>query len=334
MAGPASRARAAAAPRGTGAGAGPRRAPLGVTAALVLAAAVGVLLAGQARVNGALGEQAGTPFAGSVVSFVGGLAVVAVAAGASPRARAALRGPHRHPVRWWFWLGGLGGAFVVTAVAAVTPVTGVAVVVVALVCGQTAGSLVVDRLGLPPGGPRPLSAWRLAGAGLAVVALVLSSAGRLDAAPVLPVLLVVAGGVAVTLQQAVNGRLAVATGDARVGALGSYAGGAAVLVVGVGAAVAAGLLEAPDWPDEPGLYVGGPLGAGYIITAAALVGLLGVLRLGLATVGGQLVGGVLIDVVLPVDGVEVTAATVAGAALALAAAGVASRGRQHAPSAT
>ena len=98
---------------------------------------------------------------------------VAAALGAIPRALRALarraavvparrtgrRDVRRSPARW--------GA----------PEVGVALLSVALVCGQTAGSLAADGVGLSPAGRQPVTTGRVAGVALTIAAVVASALG-------------------------------------------------------------------------------------------------------------------------------------------------------------
>ena len=55
-------------------------------------------------------------------------------------------------LRWWQLLGGLGGALFVASQSITVATLGVALFTVCVVAGQTGNSLLVDRLGLGPGG--------------------------------------------------------------------------------------------------------------------------------------------------------------------------------------
>jgi transporter family-2 protein len=92
--------------------------------------------------------------------------------------------------------------------AAAAPEIGVALLTVGLVAGQTSGGLVVDRLGLAPGGAHGLTLPRIAGALLCLVAVGISvlGEGAREAAPLLLVVVVLAG-FAISVQQALNGRV-------------------------------------------------------------------------------------------------------------------------------
>ena len=136
----------------------------------------GVALSGQAYINGRLGESIGSGEAR------GGRQQRRRARGAArghrwrsapSRARCA-----RWPgVRLWHLLGGLGGAMFIAAGAIGAPEIGVALLSVALVCGQTTGSLVADGVGLSPAGHQGVTTGRVAGVALTIAAVVASALG-------------------------------------------------------------------------------------------------------------------------------------------------------------
>ena len=80
-------------------------------------------------------------------------------------------------MRLWHLLGGLGGALFIAAGAIGAPKIGVALLSVALVCGQTTGSLVADGVGLSPAGHQGVTTGRIAGVALTVAAVVASALG-------------------------------------------------------------------------------------------------------------------------------------------------------------
>ena len=290
------------------------------TLSLAVAVASGALVALQQRVNGQLGLDLDDALLAAVVSFATGLVVVAAVVAGRPAARRAL--PRVRSVPWWTRLGGLGGAALVAAGATAVPVIGVALFTVALVAGQTAGGLAVDRAGLAPGGSHPLTPARIAGAVLCLVAVGLGSLGRdaRDADPLLLVVVVVAGFL-IALQQALNGRVRRTTGDASVATLVNFVVGTTALVVAyAGAVVVRGAADG-HWPGAEHwyLYLGGPIGAAFVAVAAVVVRRLGVLRLGLAVIAGQLAGSLVVDVVWPATGAGIAVTTVVGAALTFVA---------------
>jgi transporter family-2 protein len=296
--------------------------------AVGLALAGGAVFALQNRVNGELGSRAGSPVWAAFVSFASGLVVLAVATAVVPRLRRAVRAAVADRLPWWTYTGGLAGATLVAISAVVVPQVGVATFTVGVVAGQAVGGLLVDRAGLGPGGPQPVSAPRVAGAGLAVLAVLLVRLGHGGgevSGGLLLVLLVASalGGGWSSLQQALNGRVNQATGEPLLAALGNFALGTAVLAIAVGVLGAAG--SGPDraWPGGPWLYAGGLLGIAYILMAVTTIRRLGVLRLGLLTVAGQLAGGVLLDLASPGKAGAPGLATLAAVLLTLAAVAVA-----------
>jgi transporter family-2 protein len=301
--------------------------------ALAATLAGGMLFALQGRLNGELGDRAGSALWAALVSFGSGLAVVGALVAALPASRRAVRPALAHRLPWWTYGGGLFGATVVTVAALAVPVVGVATFTVGLVAGQAVGGLLVDRSRLGPGGPRPLSPARVGGAAVAVLAVLVirlgHDSGAVSAGAVLGVLVgSAAAGAGLSVQQALNGRVQRSTGSALIAGCTNFLVGTAALVVVFVLALLVG--AGPDrwWPGPVGLYVGGALGVGYITVAAWAVRGLGVLRLALSTVAGQLAGGLLLDLVSPGRAGGVDAATVAGVVLTLA--GVALAGRQPA----
>jgi len=299
----------------------------GVRPALTAAVLSGAAVALQQQVNGQLKSSLGSALLAAVVSFSAGLVCVLAVVLARPGARAAW--PSVRQVPLWHRLGGLGGASLVAVGATAAPKLGVALLTVGLVAGTTTGGLVVDRGGLGPGGRRSLTAPRVCGALLCLLAVAISvqGAGVRAAAPLLLVL-VVAAGFATSVQQALNGRVRAVTRDASVATLVNFLVGTTALALALAVSAALSGLAPVTWPDLGHwyLYLGGPLGAAFVAIAAVVVRVLGVLRLGLAVTAGQLVGAVLLDLAFPAAGTSLALATVVGAALTLVAVAVSGRG--------
>lgn len=294
--------------------------------ALTAAAASGGLVALQQRVNGELQTELGNALVTALVSFGTGLVVVVAVVLARPSARAAWG--RLRSVPWPHRLGGLGGASLVAVGAAAAPEIGVALLTVGLVAGQTSGGLLVDRLGLGPGGAHGLTAPRVAGAVLCLIAVGISVLGdEARAADPLLLVLVVAAGFAIAVQQALNGRVRLATGDAGVATLVNFVVGSLALAAGLLLSAAVTGPQVGTWPgpERWWLYTGGPMGAAFVAVAAVIVRRLGVLRLGLAVIAGQLLGALVLDLALPVHGQGLHVLTVVGVALTLTAVAVSGR---------
>ncbi|HEY6739070.1 MAG TPA: DMT family transporter [Actinopolymorphaceae bacterium] len=304
-------------------------------AGLVTAFAIGGLVALQSRVNGELGRRLGDGVAAALISFGTGLVLLLLASILLPRVRRGLATVWRtvradrqtsggeSGLRWWQCLGGVAGAFLVVSQSITVSILGVAAFTVAVVAGQAVSGLVVDKVGLGPGGPTPLSHRRVLGAVIALVAVVLTVSHRLgDSTGLALALLPALAGIGTAVQQGYNGRVArTASGDAygavAAGAINFIVGTAAICVVFAADVALRGLPHA--LPTEPWLYIGGACGVAFISVAAAAVRVIGVFVLGLGTIAGQLVGSLVLDLVLPAapDAVRVT--VVAGTLLALVA---------------
>jgi bacterial/archaeal transporter family-2 protein len=275
----------------------------------------GLALSLQAYINGRLGESIGSGEAAAAINNGVGLVallVVTVAAGAIPRALRSLG-----QVRGWHLLGGLGGAMFIAAGAIGAPEIGVALLSVALVCGQTTGSLAADGVGLSPAGHQGVTPGRIGGVALTIAAVVASALGASANLHVGLVLFAVAAGAASALQQAANGHLARNTGEPLFAGTVNFAVGFLALIVVV--AIATGASPPHGWSAPPLEYTAGLFGAAIATTMAVLVSRLGVLRLILALTAGQAVGGLVLDLIAPAHGETVTAGTVVGVALACAA---------------
>jgi transporter family-2 protein len=284
------------------------------------------MLALQSKVNGDLGKHTGAIMA-AVLSFAVGLVLLAITVVTSPQARAGWRRVRQARVPRWWYFGGVAGAALVGSSAAAVPEVGVSLVTVLLVAGATAGGLLVDALGLGPTGRVRATANRVVGTGLAIAAVAIGAIGQHGTFRPALLALVGGAGVASAAQQAANGQLRAAAGDARVAALINFMVGLAALLALAGVLAVTGQLPSIHWSGRPELYIGGLLGAAFILVAAALVARLGVLRLTLGTVSGQVIGALVIDAVAPIPGLQLTAATVVGALLTLVAVAVTVRGR-------
>lgn len=297
--------------------------------ALVAAMLGGILVTAQSRMNGELSRTIEAPIQAAVYSFGSGLLLL-TALLVVPRIRAGI-GRIRDALRdgrlrWWQCLGGMGGALFVAVQTYAVPMIGVAIFTVATVAGQTGNGLVVDRLGMGPGGRRPVQPSRVLAAVLAIIGVAITVSGSLGEGglAVLPVVLAVLVGGGVALQQGVNARVNLESRHVLSTTTQNFATGTALLLVLALVQLVRGSYRPVDFDGVPWwAWWGGFVGIGFIAIAAWAVQHVGVLLFGLALLTGQLGSALLVDLVWPAAGHEVSARMVLGVVVTFAAAALA-----------
>lgn len=277
--------------------------PLGTIA---VAAFSGALIALQSRANGELSHLLGNSRQTALVSFGSGFVVLIVMALLSRRLRDGLRAIRRAVVEArlprWQTLAGAMGAFFVIVQAFTVPTMGVAIFSVATIAGQSAMSLVVDRLGLRSGVQHRITPRRLLTAAITIAAVAVSVADRVEGSAGWITLLAFAAGGIVAVQRALNAHITDYSEH-------SYATTWLNFCTGVGFLILANLVARQPLsplPHQPGqwwLYTGGTIGVVYIAIASVLVQRIGVLMFTATSVGGQLLGSLVIDLAYPTPGV-------------------------------
>lgn len=143
--------------------------------AMFWSAVVGMALVVQIGLNSALRAQFGSAAWAATANFlVGTAALVAFALlqrGPSPTAAQAAAVP------WWGWLGGLLGAAYVASSTVLGPRLGAATFTAVVVGAQMIASLVIDHYGLVGFPEQAATQWRVAGALLIIVGVVLVTRG-------------------------------------------------------------------------------------------------------------------------------------------------------------
>ncbi|AQY02309.1 DMT family transporter [Microbacterium foliorum] len=267
------------------------------------AVAIGVMTAIQARINGVLGVEVDNGIVAGLISFSVGLAALAVVIVCIPSARRGvgrlLGGIRDRTIPFWMLLGGACGALTVSTQGITAGVLGVSLFSVGVVAGQTLHGLVLDRIGFGPAGVVAITPGRVLGGALALAAVGISLSGDvLATAPLWMLLLPFAAGVGIAWQAATNGRLSQRVRSPLAATFMSFIAGTIALLVAAGISIAVrGAPDAP--PTEPWLYLGGFLGAAYILLGAFIVAQTGVLLMGLGSVLGQLATSVIIDLIWP-----------------------------------
>ena len=287
-----------------------------------LAALSGFMIALQARANGELSHRLDNGLQAALVSFGSGLIIIAVIALFNPSIKEGIR-TLRAAVRtkaiptWTLFAGMLGGSFVAVQTQ-IVPLIGVAIYSVASIAGQSAISLVVDRIGLTGGGKKKITPRRITAAFVTVFAVFISVADRLDGRnlSIAAVLLGVLAGAIVGVQRALNGQINEHSHQSFTTSLLNFVMGTTFLIILLIAVMLIGGMKLSPLPAGPWwIYTGGVIGVIYIAFTSTIVQHLGVLTFTLISVGGQLVGSLLIDLFSPTDGVQVSVYLVSGIVL-------------------
>lgn len=285
----------------------------------LLAALSGAMIALQARANGELSHRLDNGLQAALVSFSSGLLIIFVITLFNSQIKDGIKNlrtavANKEIARWKLFAGALGGSFVAIQTQ-IVPLIGVAIYSVASIAGQTAMSLIVDRIGLTGGGKKLISPRRVLAAVLTVLAVLVSVWDRIDANN-LSMAAVTAGGIAgavVGVQRALNGEINEHSHQSFTTSLLNFATGTTFLLILIIAGLILGRNELSPLPNGPWwIYTGGVIGVIYIAFTSTIVQHLGVLTFTLFSVGGQLVGSLIIDLVSPTEGVSVSAYLVTG----------------------
>ena len=285
----------------------------------LLAALSGLMIALQARANGELSHRLNNGLEAALVSFGSGLIIIAVIAAFNPAIKEGIRNlraavANKEIAQWKLFAGALGGSFVAIQTH-IVPLIGVAIYSVASIAGQTAMSLIVDRIGLTGGGKKLISKRRVAAAVLTVLAVFVSVFDRIDAKnlSLFAVVLGCIAGAVVGVQRALNGQINEHSHQSFTTSLLNFITGTSLLVILILGGVLIGKIELVPLPAGPWwIYTGGVIGVIYIAFTSTIVQHLGVLTFTLFSVGGQLVGSLVIDLISPTNGVNVSAYLVTG----------------------
>lgn len=311
---------------------------LPVAAGLSMAVAAGLAIPVQGRINGALGARLGDGIAAAVVSFSTGLVLMILVSLMLPRGRAGLArilpAVRQRLFPPYYVLAGGIGAFFVFAQSFTIGLLGVALFTVSTVTGQTVSGLLVDRLGIGPGGKKAVTGIRVIGCILTIAAVAWAVSPRFNGAGaggsaggpaagdpaqlILPVILPVLAGFLMSFQQAMNGTATMHYGTPIAATLVNFVAGTCVLWAAWLVKVAVAGVGNP-LPEEWWYYLGGPMGCVFIGLGALLVRSLGVLVTGLGMIAGQLLGSLGLDLVVPAPGSVVEVPTVLGTLLTLGA---------------
>jgi transporter family-2 protein len=280
------------------------------------------MIAFQARANGELSYRLDNAPQAALVSFSSGLFFITIYAIFSPkikdgikRLRSAVSSGEIPKIR--LLAGSLGGAFVALQTS-VVPLIGVALYSVASIAGQSAVSLLVDRIGLTGGGVKLISPRRIAAAVITVIAVFVSVIDKLEADnfQLFALLLALIAGALVGVQRALNGQINEYSQNSYTTSLLNFITGTSFLSLFIIILIVLGRVELQPLPDGPWwIYTGGVIGVIYIAATSLIVQHLGVLTFTLFSVGGQLIASLLLDIYSPTQGVSVSWYLVSGIAM-------------------
>lgn len=300
--------------------------PMSVASFAVILVFSGFMNALQARSNGELSQHIGNGVQAALISFSVGFVLLCIAVIVSSSIRAGLRrvipAVRAGHLPWWALPTGLIGGLFIACQSFSVALIGVAMFSVGMVAGQTVNSLLVDRLGLSPIRKAPIVGRRVAAAGLATIAVAIAVSGRVSTTglSVPAMLLAVFAGCLVAVQQALNGRVNMATVQPISTTWLNFLFGTAGLLVGavLGIVFFGAQLRMPTsgpwW-----MYLGGVFGLVFIVTASWAVPRYGVLLFALVTIAGQLTAALVLDLIAPVGSTGLQWTLVLGVVITFAA---------------
>lgn len=269
-----------------------------------IALIVGALLSVQSRANGQLAVDVHNSVGAAIISnFVGWAFLwVLLLARKSERAgfKEVLRAIRSHQLRWWELFAGVGGTVFLIMQSSAVPQIGVAIFSISVVGGQTASSLLVDKIGLSTNGKQHITWPRVFAAIMTLIAVTIAVYPDLGKAnfKILTIVLCIGAGMIVSIQHALNSRVNQISKRSIVTTWINFLVGTFFLAIALAVDFLRGGSIGP-LPHNVWVYIGGPCGLIFIAVASNVVKYLGVLNFVLFVVTGQLVGALLLDWIIP-----------------------------------
>jgi transporter family-2 protein len=280
-----------------------------------------IVITGQSTLNSKLNTYIENPLLTAVINFVTGIIVIILVMIVKPKLWRAFRTIpsllKQKQLRWWHLLGGLSGAFFVATQSSLVAVLGVAIFTVAVVAGQTSGALITDKFGIGPAGKQPITLIRIAAAILGIVGVVVSVSGDKANGTIAigSVLLCLTAGFLVSTQPALNGQIALRTGHPIPATMVNFIVGLIAISIaffGTEYFNPQGFNIPPMPWVNPLIWLGGPAGVFFVLTAAFMARTLGVFLFTLTSVVGQLSGAIILDLLLPTAETNITFQLIVG----------------------
>ena len=299
---------------------------------IVITFIASVIITAQSSVNSDLNTYTENPLITALINFTTGLIVLSVMMIFSRPIRQGFisipRLVREGRLKRWQLFGGLSGAFFVASQSSLVQVIGVAIFTVAAVAGQTSAALLVDKAGIGPAGKQPVTLMRIGAAILGIVGVLVSVLGQDSTGQFAfgAVLISFAAGALVSTQPALNGQIANHTGQPAAATMVNFIVGLITLVVvyAILQQVNPQSFNVPPMPwENPVIWLGGPFGVLFVLTASFMAKTLGVFLFTLTSVVGQLSGAILMDVLFPTASTNITwqlllGISITGAAVVLA----------------
>ncbi len=299
---------------------------------IVITFIASIIITAQSSINSELNTYTENPLITALINFTTGLMVLSVMMiFSSPIRQGFISIPRlvrERRLKRWQLFGGLSGAFFVASQSSLVQVIGVAIFTVAAVAGQTSAALLVDKAGIGPAGKQPVTLMRIGAAILGIVGVLVSVLGQDSTGQFAfgAVLISFAAGALVSTQPALNGQIANHTGQPAAATMVNFIVGFITLVVvyAVAHQVNPQSFNVPPMPlENPVIWLGGPFGVMFVLTASFMAKTLGVFLFTLTSVVGQLSGAILMDVLFPTASTNITwqlllGISITGAAVVLA----------------
>ena len=299
---------------------------------IVITFIASIIITAQSSINSELNTYTENPLITALINFTTGLMVLSVMMiFSSPIRQGFISIPRlvrEGRLKRWQLFGGLSGAFFVASQSSLVQVIGVAIFTVAAVAGQTSAALLVDKAGIGPAGKQPVTLMRIGAAILGIVGVLVSVLGQDSTGQFAfgAVLISFAAGALVSTQPALNGQIANHTGQPAAATMVNFIVGFITLVVvyAIAQQVNPQSFNVPPMPwENPVIWLGGPFGVLFVLTASFMAKTLGVFLFTLTSVVGQLSGAILMDVLFPTASTNITwqlllGISITGAAVVLA----------------
>lgn len=282
---------------------------------IVLTFVASVVVSAQSTVNAEMNKITQNPLVTALSVFAMGLLVTGIMTFARADIRSAFFSVpslvRSGRLKWWHLLGGFTGATFVAVQSGLVSVTGVAVFTVSVVAGQTAGALLVDKYGIGPAGKQAITLGRVASSLLGVVGVVIAITGGDSQHQIAigGILASFAIGFIVCIQPALNGQVAIQSGQAIAATLVNFIAGLGMIAVifATTQLISPQSFSYPPAPwENPAVWLGGPFGVFFVLTAARMASALGVFVFTLTSVLGQLSGAILMDVLFPTSATDLS----------------------------